>query len=271
LRGGKAFEPIFDPQSGKLTAGRELTKKEVFARRYEPTLAQQDEILAKIFEDSPFKIHNPEASYVDCNGEGRRLYTRLALLKDSKKIEGTPLREPMKGGTFLNDKGVRILETIPLSGRRYEYYRALTGLVYERLVTKSGDISTNQIVVDFDLRVGSINFGASGGDNIEVPISDANIYVEGVRKRIEYVRRSLAEYEAKGEVRGALFMGEWLKKLGYHLYGFAQQARKMGDIETELDAEQLAVEIMPLTQYAEVISRRIDEQGRFRITREDLK
>ena len=59
--------------------------------------------------------------------------------------------------------------------------------------------------------------------------------------------------------------------IAYYLYGFGEEAEKFGDTQTRDKAWDRAAEIMPLDQIREVIQRRVNEKGGYRITREELE
>jgi hypothetical protein len=54
------------------------------------------------------------------------------------------------------------------------------------------------------------------------------------------------------------------------VYGFGEQAEAMGDAETKAKAFALAEKVLPLDRYQTIISK-LDEQGRLKISQEELE
>ena len=62
-----------------------------------------------------------------------------------------------------------------------------------------------------------------------------------------------------------------LNELAMHLYGFAEQARDLGDSATAERGVALAATVMSEAEKNTLIESRIDEDGRVKITEKDLQ
>lgn len=269
LHEGRAFEPVFEDE--RLILGKEISKEDLLAQTYRMDPIAHKKALEELFEDSPFRIYNQEVVNIDSRGEGRRLYMRLRLLKDGGALSGPPFEDARKDYMYRDGPLPELLGTVYRSDMRRDYLRGGDGKVWERTLWKNAERrETNyKPIQDSDLDRGTIDLG-SALDSIETPIANPQVYLEGMRGRLQYVRSEIDKYAVERPDM-VPFMQNWLENLGYHLYGFAEQASQMGDEESRHAAEALAEEVLPLSQYAEVVARRIDEQGRFKITIDDLK
>jgi len=69
------------------------------------------------------------------------------------------------------------------------------------------------------------------------------------------------------------FHDEWMNRLAFHLYGlygFGEQAEALGDHATKERAFAVGEMVLGENTYHDIVQRRIDVDGRFRIDAKDL-
>lgn len=121
------------------------------------------------------------------------------------------------------------------------------------------------------------------------PISDSDSYITGMQDKIKEVLKEgetdVSKYKIKLEeaktardkeyIRKNLL--EWanrrcqeeVRKLASHIYGFAEQAEVMGDLETAHKAKEIAYAFLPENEYQKIL-KRVDADGNIKLKKEDI-
>ncbi len=124
------------------------------------------------------------------------------------------------------------------------------------------------------LNLGYISIGLST-HNLGAPIKNTANYLFGMEQSIEKLRREREKWTEKSENKKSKQMlasyDSWMGRLAFHLYGFGEQAGEWEDLKTKERALTLARRIFSEDEYRGIVQKRIDEEGRFRITKEDLE
>jgi len=254
IREGIVYETEYDQENKKLLTKNIKNPKDFANEPFRITDSQKEQIVNEIFNDSPFKIKSPEVQYVDSRGQGRQCYIEINFSEVNKqnKVE-LPMEKKRK------------LAEIPMIGKKVTYY-----IDDEDKLRGQGENTHTRET--YGLYLGSkshyIDIGFTHHD-LGQPITSNEVYLTGMKDSIEKIQKEREE-DVK-EARKTDFCDEWLNLLAFHLYGFGEQAGEMGDKETQGRAFELANLILKEAQYKETMNRRIDNEGRLKITMEDIK
>jgi len=254
IQGGIVYETEYDQENKTLLTKNIKSPKDFANEHFKITDSQKEQILNDIFNDSPFKIESPEVQYVDSRGQGRQCYIETNFSEVNKKN---------KEGLSVDKK--RKLAEIPMIGRKITYY-----IDDEDKLRCQGEYTHTKEI--YGLYMGSkshyIDIGFTHHD-LGQPITSNEIYLTGMKESINEIskkRKGIIEKKENTE-----FYDDWLNMLAFHLYGFGEQAGEMGDKETQQRALELANDIIKEEKYKEVMDKRIDNEGRLKITIEDIK
>ncbi|MDP2951164.1 MAG: hypothetical protein Q8N55_02145, partial [bacterium] len=132
--------------------------------------------------------------------------------------------------------------------------------------------STIRYIERFDeFQSGYINLTEFMTEKLDRPINANEDYILGMEDAIirwTKFKNDVVEEKYKGQIN---FYNEVLKSISCHLYGFAEQAEKFKDEDARQKALALANQILPYEQYTELLKKRINDKGRFKITEKDLE
>ncbi len=255
----------------------------------------------EIFENSPFRPRTPEAGLVDLQVRGREMYLSLFLDDAAQKMPGSVSEyagvEQMhydfeqqrntghEPGYPKKGDRVEILDTFVTTDGRTSQLLRFKGKVFEyeswpRTGQLSGDEKSIREFAQYDKNefLKNRNYHLSlniGGCDLGVPAERAT-FVDAVARLVPKFREDMRRFQSDTELSDELrerFIKEReraITQVAYYLYGFGQEAEKCGDQENRDKAWKLAAEILPLAQIQEVITRRTNEKGGFRITKEEL-
>ncbi len=131
-------------------------------------------------------------------------------------------------------------------------------------------------------RSGSKNYSAIVNDDIVYasrsfsPDFSARPTVEGHIEQVRAVTQSRKDFLLNSQNEGldSLYIqqtNQLLKESAWYLYGFAEAAKAVGDLEGYNLANAAAVDIFPEDEYNKIIQERRGKNGRFKMTAEDLK
>ena len=111
---------------------------------------------------------------------------------------------------------------------------------------------------------------AAGGFDLGQP-ARKETFIDAVYGQVAYCRGQIEKmkHEHPDDNYYAVYENS-INDIAYYLYGFGEEAEKFGDTRNRDKAWKLANEIIPLESIREVISRRVNEKGGYRITKEEL-
>lgn len=231
----------FDSKSGRVLKEKEpVTLEEILQQPFELSPAQKEEIKEELLLDSPFISESPENGYINLRMHGQTMYielnveTILSRAQQEGEIEIARTASEAARVRYVIWDGVLFRE----GERKHEKHSG-----YQDQIRKRAHVSP---------------FALEKGDPLEK---------ERIKNNEEYLlvmERVLSKLRKEGRP-------ETLNRSAFHLYGFAEEARRFGDNETAQRAETLANQVLSKEEYSDVVARRLDAQGRFRITREELE
>lgn len=298
--------PLFSMKNGKvfpfnlqkdLTANREedresLEVKDVLRSRYDVN-GQRDFLLEDIFEAGSLKkekLASAEASNINSFIYGQEEFIKIHGIQiiesgdfDKYIIEQYKREFDQSGG---GEEAHQIPDGTPVIflgeinfGRTKKQYFVETGQkgVLRRYWDNEGRISTTYTNVPSYNRQhdthGNISLGGGwmGGYVFEQkPMFNFEDYLTNMEQALE---TEIKEREEVLEKSGDLFYeGQTIgiNDLCFHLYGFAEEAGKNEQEEVKSHAIEIANKYLSIEKYQEIIKRRLDEGGNFRLTREDV-
>ncbi|MCX6788849.1 MAG: hypothetical protein NTZ36_03145 [Candidatus Jorgensenbacteria bacterium] len=217
-----------------------------------------------IGNESPFKIEvMPDGLAVMASDYGRMAF---ASLSSKFKMEDGSTKE----STTIDGEDYRCLSEFPTIEGRIQYLRDTKGVLYQRLLSKSGK-DDGSITADSRTRISESLAREDAYAHIHVStmslgrsVSSPNDYLEALKEIVkDTVQKSSGETSVEYHKKLA-------RELAFHVMGFATEAKEMGDIETYEHAKEIAHSVLEEDAYAEVIRKRLGKQGGFLITKNDL-
>ena len=266
------------------------------------TPEQRTAFAEEIFENSPFRPRTREAGFVSQLVSGREIYVDLFLDDVVQKLPGSVTEYagteklhfdhnrqryigyepgyPRKGDkveiidTFVTPEG-RTNQVLRFQGTIFEYQSwprmgQLSG--DEKSIDEFRQISKDPFMLGSNYRI-DLNIG---GCDLGEPLNKET-FLDAVARLVPGFRDDILRFQSDGELSDELqerFIKDRelaIAQVAYYLYGFGQEAEKFEDQENRDKAWKLAAEILPLEQIRDVIKRRVNEKGGFRITKDDLE
>ena len=256
--------------------GKQITPQEVSGSQFQLADERKDAIKQELFTDPPFKCTFPEAECINSKFSGESTYTEInALIKK----DDFP-NEEIDSRYFDKDCGIRpasdekirkVAEVKQIGNKPIEYFISDKGQFYKRKWwSKDKRFYLHQ---EDNLSNGYFNVNASTGvEKFSIPITSNESYLKGMNDKIKEVaeeyQRVIDDNEPKQLVS---FCQERLNNLIYHLYGFGDKAKELGDNETAEAVFEIANQYLPQEEYREVVGRRLDAKGRFVTTEADFE
>ena len=280
MREGELYETTYadDTEEGFIIK-ENVPPHEIAARTFHLDDAKRERLLEDILEDSPFKIESPEVGYVQSRTQGKETYIEISAPKNIQNLKGE--RRIYRAA----DREISTLSN--LGGREVKQIAEFSGigsniqyLVTENILyRRQENIHTKEVLTEpirrFDpLDLGYISIGFST-HNLERPVQDTEAYLSGMEQSIKKLLQERTEWEREPDnekrKRMLAHCDSWIGRLAFHLYGFGEAADQWEDKETKGRAFALAGQMFAEDAYHDILQKRIDEEGRFRITKDDLE
>lgn len=249
--------------------GRQLSYEEVASTRHRISPQQRtdktQELLAgHYFDELRLADRVPEVMLFHSFGCGRQAYMDLVdpvrLTTSIQEGRAVEYDVEVDRGVYLPDglrKGAEIVEVDSFSTitRRLRYFH------YQgRFWQETNDRQTGEITVrPFREKENQSKFIQIGLRTLDLGrhLHSAEDYFSGVRQQINELKEAGAP--------------DWiLKAIASHLYGFARQAEALGDEQAAERAIKMAAGIIPREEFESLEKERLDEQGEFKLTLEDI-
>ena len=241
---------------------------------------RQDELVTEIMDDSPFKFSMAEAHCTDAMNGGRETYVGTNFNK-LNSIENIPTEIYQSIGKYENfpdfvGKEMKILGEIKSHESIYRPVSIDGELYTEKTNKRTGKRILQVGLYDLLCRggfTGGVDIGLIYGPKKEgnKPIDSTGAYLERMQVEINEYRESLAKAEKEHWEHGVESCQHFLRQAAFHLYGYADEAEKYGDVESQEATNLLASEVLSRETYDEIVRRRIGPNGEFRITKKDLE
>lgn len=276
-RNGEFFELSLNKETGELEIGEKVDLATIREKAREFSQEEKELIFKEILEkETPFDLERilPEAQLVSEYISGIRRY--MELLGDSLagNSNGTGLSVADLGiniGRFIASvaereslEGLQLLKEISFpNGKNIKYFEK-DGKVYKLELDSHGS---------WDKPFKRVN---SEYINVSKYYPPRYEYVGGlanIPKPLEFLQMIVNEIEKinKEDIKKHPELAiTTLEKMAFYLYGFAEVAGEFGDTEIQQQALELAKKLKKEEEYKEIINRRLDKKGRFKISKEDL-
>jgi len=239
-----------------------ITPQEILKNDFTVSEQKKREMIENLLIEQPFKPICQEAFYVQGYHEGGQTFVETNGQQNLEKFNGE-----------INDEQVKkIFEAKLPSGDEIKYLITEKNELFQakEFITDTGGkvkLSFQIKSDDFDHLIGYLP-GFPLHDKERKSIQSSQDYLEAMAKTIERLKEEKNDPAVEKKYSHT---DEWIERLAFHLYGFGEQAGKIKDTKTQEEAFALANSIFPQKEYQEIIKRRIDENGNFKVVLEDLK
>jgi len=258
IKGGVPYKAEFDPTSKTFVAQERVRPADI--KNFAPAVdkGKGQKIKERLFENSPFRIKNPEIDTVRYRAEGRKAYIEINF--QNKYDKG------------LSD--MSLVTEFPTIGSKLKYSIESGELVLHEIDSRTQKDDSQIVPLGkwFNDRLQSeLTSVGVIRSTVSPDINNNEAYASEMMKNTDYLVAELDRSREKNDDKGIKYYENEINKLVSHLYGFAEQAGEMGDTETQTKAIEIASRYLGAEQFNEVIKRRIDNDGRLKISEEDLK
>lgn len=284
IQNGEVFSVSLSDDETELKIGEKIDPTLLNKNSIDFKQEEKNQLLQEIFDkEMPFKITNlvPEARMITSLGHGANEYVKIqgnqlakfngGLEKQFDELGIDASDTGADGKPFFSGKTLRLLKEIKYPNGLIQRIFENNGRVFKqgwdfsemKSKNKADPIEWEQ---KYDSEYIDISYGTWKLDRIVHTIND---YLQGMEKEITDL---IEEEKIKGhkDEKTKEYYSELKDNLAFHLYGFSEAANELGDSETFLKATALAEKLKSKQEYSEIIDRRLDETGRFKITKNDL-
>lgn len=260
---GKMYEAIYNPHADtsvilsyqkvsdfrrRLTRGREITPEDILTNGFEISDDQKKQSREAIFEDCPFKLDIQERKAFDVWQIAQESYARL-------KNQDQGHEKPWLVPRYNQDKD----ETFLTIDQGYSLKGKISSVV-DCIQAVEKDLTERQIKIDSMKQ--KLSQGEEKDQSMLMSSAEAN------RRGVVWPVENRYEVLIKTE---QFFQDHHKFVFGYFLHGLAKTAEASGDIDTSRLASALAEQCVKKDECQEMLSRRLGENGKFKITEVDLK
>ncbi len=280
IEGGVLKEANYNLDLDEMVSLKRIDPKELLKKKIKITPEQKESLKENLFIDPPFKLEFFDAQLFDARFHGSQTYIEINAPKNLSSFAGEIIEYQQDPGgesgeeKSSNEKVQKVNSLIGISSK-IEYFIDGEKLLKRRKSKKFKEGfhgSDIRYIEKFDeFQSGFINLTEFMTEKLDRPINTNEDYVLSMEDAIIRWTKSkndIVEEKYKGQID---FNNEVLERIACHLYGFAEQAEKFKDEDAQQKSFALANQILPHEQYVELLKKRIDNQGRFKITEKDLE
>jgi hypothetical protein len=261
IKGGEAYEVIVN-EKGEVKPGRKLDYSRIKDSVRDFSDEQKNRMLGEVLEERmPFKVEDmfKEARLLASMLNGKYLFLKF-LSGEAKKLKSL---KSDSGDLKIDEEKDKIDEIVYPDGDKIIFFRS-QGILYEKKWDSHHNTFGNL------LRVKSpegryINTALNTEDlgrNLLNPLD----YLEGMMVKLEEWLNREKDFDLEATERWR----EIIDRLVFHLYGFAEMADKFGKKEISEKILEVAEKYKPKEEISSLVKRRINEDGAFKLSREDL-
>ncbi|GEM_PF-5110760 len=282
IKNGIPYRAEWDTKQEKVVLGNSVSKKDLFEEGRILPAQEKSDLLDEILEESPFKVESIERVFLDSRNAGRLFYVQTHARTHPELFqEGSHEESPSDwhySGFVIPDSPVRVLMDMPnvnspynehiklflADGKIYRWSRGRYELEHEDS-THISEITEQDNKTEISMRSGGGDTWLASGE-----IKNTDDYVAAIEQIIEKVN----QWEDRPVIIGAVWQitrTSTLIRLAYHLYGYAAEARRVGDITSAEEVERFAETLVPKSKVEELVHKRIRKDGNFKVTKEDLR
>lgn len=245
-----------------------MTSEEIVQNTKEPTPEHKQDIRESLFEDCPFKLDLKDRYAVDEVKQGKAEYSKLQANKDTSikflfnghsfevKDPTSYIKSFLEGINLLTEQDKLMREALQRQLQTLIQEQTLT-LEYlnqipaEKLKKLKKEVA-HEMLGDYDLWRGEAH-----------NLKDVLLHLQKLQEQIEATTLRLNSSDEKLEENKFL--------QGCMLHGFAQAAQESNDISTYEKAMSVAEQFAKKKDVEEIFDKRLDKDGKFKITEADLK
>ncbi len=287
---GEIFKVSWDKEKKQIIKGEKVDQKEIKENKKVFTKEEKQKMFNDVAKEQlPFRVEQiiPDARKVQSKNEGAKEYIDLMAnssvdFKAGQVINGQDIgidvdKKDHNGERILKGDKIRLLKEIVNVDGSVERYFENNGKIYKQkefdkaLARSRSDNNLKKFSLvdrDEDSYI-KIHTASCSLTELNKQLRNINDYLDGVGSYIDKLKKDFIKYKDDPEMRD--YIKENKAVLAFHLYGFAESAEKFGDLEASKQANQLAQELLPREKYQEIIEKRINENGKFKITSKDLE
>lgn len=240
----------------KISLGEKINNNELIDSKYEVSEEVKNKAIGNIFEKSPFKLSSPEIHCLESLRYGESYYVDLFA------------REQLVQKGFI-DYNLPQEEFINVSFKIL--YKVQDGILLKGRLIRD---KRNTCYWD-EIREVKDSVQLTDYSNIQLDrnVTSFQDYLQGMEKYIATVKEKISVIEIEKNIKLKWNLDFWNKVLdliAYHLHGFARQADKYNNHDVARKATEIANQILPNKDRDELIERRIDKNGNFVWTIDDV-
>lgn len=261
IQNGKPFRAVYDTESKLLTAGDPVPVEEL-QQPSQIDNRQREEILADIFENSPFKPETPEYGEISARDQGRCAYLDITLAQPDSYVDEPITIESLDGlrRTYRQDNRKIVRDTTYYSRDALGDVTRSHSLQYERdLQSEFAYITPHQ----------TLKVGKAAQENPNSYINSFDTVLNDLHQEMNTsLQQSVNDHSRQAKTMQ--IYQRFFREIATHLYGFSQEAEARGDRSVAEAARAVANREYPLQQIEEMLERRTDDHGHFRVTINDF-
>lgn len=279
MHAGEIYDTEYNETNEHFALREKVSPQEIVSRRFHLDDMQKEQLLEEILGDSPFKIKSPEIGFIGSRAQGKETYIEINAPEKLKEWPGEEQIYIKTDGEInslsdLDGSHVRQIAEVNEIGFKIQYLVANDRLYKRQENTHSGEVFVEPLRRFEEAHFNYISIWLST-HNLGRPVQDTESYLSGMEESIASLRHK-PEEETKGSLHQEskwqyIPYDSWMGRLAFHLYGFGEQAGECRDVKTKERAFTLARRICSEDEYLRILQKRIDEEGRFKITKEDLE
>lgn len=283
IKNGIPHRAEWDEKEGKMTLGDSLSTKDLLEQGRTLPPQEKAELLDEVLKESPFKLESIERVFLDSRNSGRLFYIQTHAREHPELFQEESYRESsdiLEIEAYASSKfpnaDITVLIDMPNINSPYNEHIKLflaDGKIYKwtkgRYEMEHEDRKHVREITEEDNKTISLRSG--GGEIWYMPyaIKNTRDYLTAMQGIIEEVN----QWEERSAIIGSVWQitrVSTLTRLAYHLYGYATEARRVGDTASAEEAERLAKTLVPKNKIEELVKKRIRKDGNFKVTKEDL-
>jgi hypothetical protein len=288
IKGGEVFAVAYDEKKDQLVIGEKIDPKTLSEQVHKFTEQEKKEILDEVLEkEMPFDIERllPEALLFSARSSGMEQYLKIkgnefakleiGQVKKTSDLGIDHKQEDYNKKLYLKGEKVRIIKEVVHPNGELKRYFENDGNIF----IQGWDHEKKQNTPEFstmkyersNLENNSKYFRISKYNTwkLDQPANTVDTYLRGMENELLRLKQENDVMDVKNEEK-RIFNQNIISRLIYHLYGFADVAKELGDDETYQTAIKIANSVLSLEEYQASVKKRIDVRGRFLITKEDI-
>ena len=259
------------------TTKEKITSQDILKNDFSISKLKKEEMIEDLLVEQPFKPICHDAFLIESYYQGYQTFMELQGWLNPEQYQGKLItyrkdRMESRSGREIEGEEVKIILE----------YKTPVGSTMQFLTTKNNELFMKRTFSDsvsgmrasylkqIDRIHRIFDKGLSPGLPLRAkkPIRNQEDYLTAIQSTIEKIQNEKQNPNIKKQY---VHSEEWMKRFACHLYGFGEQAGIIGDIKIKKRAFALANSILPEKELRKIIQKRIDENGNFKVTLEDLK